>query len=104
MLIYTITFYIVGLLLLIAGIAIWNGKTGLIHYYHRQNVKDHKGYGKAMGIAISGMGISACLAATLSFLGEDWIWLSTGVFLVGFTVMFIIVVFVQKRYNGGMFS
>jgi len=104
MLLYAIIFYVCGALLLAAGIAIWFGKTGLIHYYHRQNVKDHKGYGRGMGIAISGMGISSCLSATVSFLGEEWIGLSIGVFFVGFTVMFIFAWLVQKKYNDGMFS
>ena len=57
-----------------------------------------------MGVAISGMGISCCLSATASFLGEEWIGLSLGIFLVGFTVMFILVWFIQRKYNGNMFS
>ena len=104
MLFYAITFYLVGLLLLVLGIAIWNGKTELLHDYHRRNVTDHKNYGKAMGKAVSGMGISACLGATLSFLGEEWLWLSIGVFFVGFMAMFVVAYFIQKKYNGGMFS
>ena len=104
MLIFAITFYLIGLILLIFGIAIWSGKTGLIHDYHRKNVTDHKNYGKAMGKAVFGMGVSACICATLSFLGEDWIWLSVGTFLIGFVVMFIVAYFIQKKYNGGMFG
>ena len=104
MIFYAIVFYVCGALLLAAGIAIWFGKTGLIHYYHRQNVTDNKGYGKGMGVAISGMGVSSCLSATVSFLGEDWIGFSIGIFIVGFAIMFILAWFIQRKYNGGMFS
>jgi hypothetical protein len=104
MIFFAITFYTVGLVILGFGIAIWCGKTGFIHYYHRQNVTDHKNYGKAMGKAISGMGISSCLSATISFLGEEWIGFSIGVFFIGFLAMFVVVYFIQRKYNGGMFS
>ena len=104
MIFYAITFYACGALLLAAGIAIWFGKTGLIHYYHRQNVTDLKNYGKRMGSAISGMGISACLSATVSLFGERLLNVSIGIFFIGFTAMFIWVWFIQRKYNGGMFS
>lgn len=101
---FTITFYLVGILLLICGIAVWNGKTELIHDYHQKNVTDHKGYGKAMGKAISGSGFSMCFSATVSLLGADWLWLSLGVFAVGFTAMLILMFIIQKKYNGSLFS
>ena len=104
MIIFAIVFYVVGLLLLICGVAIFRGKTWLIHDYHRANVTDHENYGKAMGKAIGGMGLSACLSATLSFLGEAYVWLCMGAFLVGFVAMFILIIIAQRKYNGGMFS
>jgi len=99
-----IIFYVVGLILLIAGIAVWCGKTGLIHEYHRRNVVDFKNYRKAMGKAICGMGLSAFVCASSFLLGTDWIWWGIGAFTLGFTAMFVILYFVQKKYNGGMFG
>ena len=104
MIFYAIIFYICGAILLAAGIAIWFGKTGLIHYYHRQNVTDHKGYGRSMGVAISGMGISCVLSATIALFGEHLIGISIGVFFIGFSAMFILAWIFQRKYNGGMFS
>jgi hypothetical protein len=99
-----IIFYVIGLILLLCGVAIWNGKTGLIHYYHRQNVTDNKGFGKAMGKVVSGMGISCLISATLSFLGEDLIWISISVFFLGIIVPTIIALIIIKKYNGSIFS
>jgi len=83
MIAFAITFYIVGLLLLACGIAVYKGKTGLIHYYHRKNVVDHTGYGKAMGKPLAIMGISGIISATMSFFGELWI-------TVGIVIFFLV--------------
>jgi maltodextrin utilization protein YvdJ len=104
MIFFAIIFYLIGLLFVAAGIAIYKGKTGLIHYYHRQNVTDLVNYGKAMGKAISGMGASCGIAATISLFGEELITISIGVFFIGFMAMFVIIFFIQRKYNGSMFS
>ena len=106
MIFFAIVFYLVGVLLIIVGGAIWKGKTGLIHEYHRRNVTDHRNYGRAMGKVIGGMGLSSCLCATLSFFGEaeTGMIIGTIVFFIGFIVMFVCAIFVQRKYNGGMFS
>ena len=104
MIIFAVTFYIVGALLLAAGIAVYKGKTVIIHYYHRKNATDHKNYGIAMGKAISAMGLSACVAATLSFFGEAFSMVGTVVFLIVMAAAMVKVYFIQKKYNGSMFT
>ncbi|MCL2774820.1 MAG: hypothetical protein FWD71_15955 [Oscillospiraceae bacterium] len=104
MIAFALIYYPIAIILIICGIAIWNGKTGLIHEYHRKNVTDFKSYGKAMGKAISGMGVFTFLSASLSLLGEKLLWLCIGIFLIGIILMMIIIYFIQKKYNGGMFS
>ena len=94
MIIFAVSFYIVGSLLLAAGIAVYIGKTVIIHYYHRKNVTDHKNYGIAMGKAISAMGLSACVAASLSFFGDAFLMVGTIVFLVVMTVAMVKVYFI----------
>ena len=104
MVVFAVTFYVVGALLLAAGIAVYKGKTAIIHYYHRKNVTDNKNYGIAMGKAISAMGLSACVAATLSYFGEAFLMVGTIVFLVVMAAAMVKVYFIQKKYNGSMFS
>jgi len=103
-LVFAVSFYIVGALLLAAGIAVYKGKTAIIQNYHRKNVTDNKNYGIAMGKAISAMGLSAFVTATLSFLGDAFLMVGTVLFLVVMVVMMVIVYFIQKKYNGSMFS
>ena len=104
MIAYAIIFYIVGLILLLAGIAVYRGKTGLIQYYHRKNVVDHIGYGKAMGKPLSVMGISCIICATMSFFGDLWMIIGLVVFSVGTIAMLIVTMIVTKKYNGKIIS
>jgi len=104
MIAFAVIFYIVGLLIIAAGIMVYRGKTGLIHYYHRKNVVDHIGYGKAMGKPLSVMGISGIICATMSFFGEFWMMVGITVFFVATIVMVIVCLIVTKKYNGKIFS
>ena len=104
MVIFATTFYIIGLLLLATGIAVYKGKTELIHYYHQKNVVDHVGYGKAMGKPLAVMGISGIICATMSFFGELWLTVGIAVFVVGIIAMLIVCLIVTKKYNGKIFS
>jgi len=101
---FAIIFYIIGLLLIAIGIAVYKGKTELIHYYHRKNVVDHTGYGKAIGRPIIVIGISALICATMSFFGE--LWLNVGIFLffICIIAMIIICLIATKKYNGRIFD
>ena len=101
---YIIVFYAVGFLLLVLGIMIWRGKTKLIHAYHQKNVTDFKGYGKAMGKVVAGQGVLAVIAASTAFFGERWMVIGVWIFFVGFCVMFLILYFIQRKYNGSLFS
>lgn len=100
----TIILYGVGLLLLVFGLLIWNGKTGLIHDYHRKNVTDHKSYGKDMGKPVFIIGVALCLTATLPLIREEWLAFGTAIFFVALATMLVRMYFVQKKHNGSMFS
>ena len=100
---FAIIFYIVGLLILAAGIAVYKGKTGLIHYYHRKNIVDHIGYGRAIGKPLVVMGMSGIVCATLSFIGELWMTVGIAVFFIGIISMLIVCLIITKKYNGKVF-
>ena len=102
--VFAIAFFIVGLLLITIGIAVYKGKTGLIHYYHRKNVVDHTGYGKAIGRPIIIMGISGLISATMSFFGELWLTIGISVFFFGIILLLIFSVIAVKKYNGKIFD
>ena len=51
MLLYSIILFLVGGLFIGLSIAIYKGKTNLIHDYHQTKVTDPVGYGKAFGKA-----------------------------------------------------
>ena len=53
MLLYSLIMLPVSLLFAAFSIAIYNGKTNLIHDYHQKRVTDRAGYGKAFGKALA---------------------------------------------------
>ena len=105
MLIFTIIMFAAAALFLALGIAIFNGKTSLIHDYHQKNVKEseQKNYGRAFSKGMFALCITFIVSGTLSSIGKyakaAVIALYTGLF-----ISIIIIIKVQKKYNGGIFS
>ena len=52
MILYSIILLIVAAAFVVMGIAIYRGKTDLIHDYHQTKVTDKSAYGKAFGKAM----------------------------------------------------
>ena len=52
MLIYSAIMFLAAALLLTFSIAIYRGRTDLIHFYHQTKVTDKAAYGKAFGKAL----------------------------------------------------
>lgn len=102
---FSVVFLLVALLFIVIGIMIFFGKTELIHDYHQENVTDKKGYGKAMGKAVGGIGLSALAGGLISliFKDEKFIFSAVAVFFIGFALSFYFIFKAQKKYNGGMF-
>ena len=98
--------FLSAILFILIGFEIFRGKTDLIHDYHQTKVKDKVGYGKAMGKAISGIGVSALISAIISLIpynSQDQIaFIATDIFVIGFIVSFILIFKAQKKYNGGI--
>ncbi|WP_316559599.1 DUF3784 domain-containing protein [Methanimicrococcus stummii] len=88
-------------LCLMLGYFIYNGKTDLIHDYHQKNVTDFKGYGQKMGFAMILIGIAPLVSVLL------WpvdVILSVAVLIIILIAAVVWIYFIQKKYNGGVFS
>lgn len=57
---------LVAALSFVLGVLVYRGRTDLVHEYHRTFVRDHAGYGKAVGAALLMLGGFLLLAAALS--------------------------------------
>ena len=104
MLTYSVILLVVAVIFLGISIAIYRGKTNLIHDYHQTEVTDHAAYGKAMGKALLVMTAAMMLSGIIGLFGDsDGIaLLSVAVLVVGLIAGFVCIVAVQRKYNGGM--
>ena len=105
MLIYSFIMFSVSILLIGFCIAIYKGRTDLIHDYHQTKVSDRKAYGKAFGKALFIVGLAPLFSGTVALLDESkTVALIAVVVLALFLVLGIACIcFVQKKYNGGIF-
>ncbi len=105
MLFYSIIMFLVSALFTVLGIAIYNGKTDLIHDYHQTKVTDKSAYGKAFGKAMFVISTALLLSGIVSLLGdsEKITLVAVAVLIVGLIIGFICIFCVQKKYNNGVF-
>ena len=105
MIAYAVIQFSMALLFAGIAIAIYKGKTGLIHDYHQRRVRDLEAYGKAFGKAMGVMAGTMALSAGIALLGEyrGFMWAAVGVLFFGFGVGTVAIILVQKKYNGGVF-
>ena len=105
MLLYSIIMFLVAALFTVLGIAIYNGKTDLIHDYHQTKVTDKSAYGKAFGKAMFVISTALLLSGIVSLLGdsEKITLVAVAVLIVGLIIGFICIFCVQKKYNNGVF-
>ena len=103
MLIYAIILFVTAVVFGVMAVLIYKGKTEFIHDYHQTKVTDKAGYGKAFGKAMAVMAGAMALSGVVSLLGEAAMWSAVAVLMVGLITGIVIVVRVQKKYNGGVF-
>ena len=103
MIAYTIILCLTGVIFGVMAVLIYKGKTELIHDYHQKKVTDKTGYGKAFGKAMGVIAAAMVLSGILALFGEAVMWLPMIVLLMGLAVGIVLIIRVQKRYNGGMF-
>ena len=105
MLLYSIIMFVVGLLFVGLSIAIYKGKTNLIHDYHQTNVTDKAAYGKAFGKAMLVIAIAMLFSGIVSLLDDSEITtiIAVAVLIIGLIIGFVCIAAVQKKYNNGIF-
>lgn len=87
------------------SISIYRGNTKLIHDYHQEKVTDHTSYGKAFGKALSPIAIGSFVSGIVPLFSESDTasMVSLGALFAGIVVALVLIVAVQKKYNGGLF-
>ena len=102
MLVYSIILFLVSALFTVLGIAIYKGKTDLIHDYHQTKVTDKSAYGKAFGKAMLLIATVMLLSGIIG-LFEKLLILAVAILIIGFALGIGCIVAVQKKYNKGVF-
>ena len=102
MLVYSIIMFLVAALFTVLGIAIYKGKTDLIHDHHQTKVTDRSAYGKAFGKAMLVIAIIMLLSGIIG-LFENLTILAVAILIIGLVIGIGFIVVVQKKYNKGVF-
>lgn len=102
MLLYSIIMFLVATLFTVLGIAIYRGKTDLIHDYHQTRVTDKSAYGKAFGKAMLVIAAVTLLSGIIG-LFENLVILAVVILIIGLVIGMGCIVAVQRKYNNGLF-
>ena len=102
MLAYSITMFFVAVIFVGMGIAIYRGKTDLIHDYHQTKVTDKSAYGKAFGKAMFVIAAALLLSGIIG-LFDSFAMIAVAVLIAGLAVGIGCIVAVQRKYNKGVF-
>ncbi len=99
---YATVMFLVAAVFAVVAVAIYKGKTNLIHAYHKTNVTDKAAYGKAFGKGLGVIAIAPLISGIIGLLGESNGIVCTAVatLIVGIAIGIICIVRVQKKYNG----
>ena len=101
---YAVIMLLIAVLLAALGIAVYRGRTELIHRYHQTKVTDKAAYGKAFGRALLAVAAAPLLSGIIGLLGSsDGMALLAAVLAVGTGIGMGCIAAVQKKYNNGMF-
>lgn len=104
---YSIMMFVVAILFLAVGIAIYKGNTELIHDYHQTNIKEsvREEYGRDFAKGMFAICATLLISGIISLFGKEGLIVAASliVLCVGLIVSIMILVKVQKKYNGGLF-
>lgn len=105
MLLYSIIMFLAAIPMIGISIAIYKGKTDLIHDYHQTKVTDKVGYGRAFGKAMLVISAALLLSGIIALFGETKVVLAVSLSLlfIGLLIGITLIVIVQKKYNKGVF-
>ena len=105
MVLYSVIMLLVAIPIIILSIAIYRGKTDLIHDYHQTKVTDKAAYGKAFGKAMLVVSATLLLSGIIGLFGDSIAIaiISVAVLFIGLCIGIACIVAVQKKYNKGVF-
>ena len=105
MLLYSIIMFLVAIPMGWISIAIYRGKTDLIHNYHQTKVTDKRAYGKAFGKAMLVVSSALLLSGIVGLIdnSEKVAMIAVAVLIIGLIIGIACIIAVQKKYNNGVF-
>ena len=105
MILYSVIMFLAAAPMIAISIAIYRGKTSLIHDYHQTKVTDKAAYGKAFGKAMLVISMALLLSGIIGLFGDIEIMatIALAVLFVGLFIGIAGIVAVQKKYNKGVF-
>ena len=105
MVVYSIIMFLAAAPMIKISIAIYQGKTNLIHDYHQTKVTDKAAYGKAFGRAMFVVSMTLLFSGIISLFGdsEAIATIAVAVLFIGLFIGIAWIVAVQKKYNKGIF-
>ena len=105
MLVYSVIMFLSTALLMLVSIAIYKGKTNLIHSYHQTKVADKSAYGRAFGKALFIVAMAPLFSGVIGLLGssDTMAVISVAIVIIGIVIGMGFIVKVQMKYNKGIF-
>ena len=105
MILYSVIMFLAAAPMITISIAIYRGKTSLIHDYHQTKVTDKAAYGKAFGKTMLVISMALLLSGIIGLFGDTEIMetIALAVLFVGLFIGIAGIVAVQKKYNKGVF-
>ena len=105
MVLYSIIMFLTAVPMMKISIAIYRGKTDLIHDYHQTKVTDKAAYGKSFGKAMFVVSLALLLSGIIGLFGASEViaMVSVAVLFIGLFIGIAWIVAVQIKYNKGIF-
>lgn len=105
MVLYSIIMFLAAVPMIKISIAIYQGKTSLIHDYHQTKVTDKAAYGKAFGKAMFVVSMALLLSGIIGLFGDSEViaMIAVAVLFIGLFIGITWIAAVQKKYNKGVF-
>ena len=105
MLLYSIIMFLTAVPMIGISIAIYRGKTNLIHDYHQTKVADKAAYGKAFGKAMFVISMALFLSGIVGLSGnsDTTAMIAVAVLFIGLLIGIVWMIAVQMKYNDGIF-
>ena len=105
MVLYSIIMFLAAVPMIKISIAIYQGKTELIHDYHQTKVTDKAAYGKAFGKAMFLVSAALILSGIIGLFGifDMMATIAVVVLFIGLFIGIAWIIAVQIKYNKGVF-